>query len=70
LIGLLLYANKTSFSVTLADRKKVLFKRSKTRKDVVTASGYYYQAEKALHKVFSGYNLGNFRMKKKSRFKY
>jgi hypothetical protein len=32
LIGLLLYANKTSFSVTLADRKKVLFKRSKTRK--------------------------------------
>jgi uncharacterized protein YcgL (UPF0745 family) len=68
LIGLLLYANKTSFSVTLADRKRYYSNDRKRAKDVVTASGYYYQAEKALHKVFSGYNLGNFRMKKKSRF--
>jgi hypothetical protein len=52
LIGLLLYANKTSFSVTLADRKRYYSNDRKRAKDVVTASGYYYQAEKALHKSF------------------
>jgi F-type H+-transporting ATPase subunit b len=47
LIGLLLYANKTSFSVTLADRKKGIIQTiENAQKDVVTASGYYYQAEK------------------------
>lgn len=47
LIGLLLYANKTSFSVTLADRQKGIIQTiENAQKDVVNSSNYYYLAEK------------------------
>lgn len=47
LIGLLLYANKTSFSVTLADRQKDIIQTiENAQKDVVNSSNYYYLAEK------------------------
>lgn len=47
LIGLLLYANKTSFSVTLENRQKEIIQTiENAQKDVVNASNYYYLAEK------------------------
>lgn len=47
LIGLLLYANKTSFSVTLSDRQKDIIETiENAQKDVVNSSNYYYLAEK------------------------
>jgi F-type H+-transporting ATPase subunit b len=47
LIGLLLYANKTSFSVTLKKRQEDIIQTiENAQKDVVNASNYYYLAEK------------------------
>jgi F-type H+-transporting ATPase subunit b len=47
LIGLLVYANKTSFSVTLENRQKEIIQTiENAQKDVVNASNYYYLAEK------------------------
>jgi F0F1-type ATP synthase membrane subunit b/b' len=47
LLGVLLYANKVSFSKTLADRQlEIITIIENAQKDVVTASTYYYQAEK------------------------
>lgn len=47
LIGLLVYANKTSFSVTLESRQKEIIQTiENAQKDVVNASNYYYLAEK------------------------
>jgi F-type H+-transporting ATPase subunit b len=47
LIGLLLYANKTSFSVTLKQRQEDIIQTiENAQKDVVNASNYYYLAEK------------------------
>ncbi len=47
LIGLLVYANKTSFSVTLETRQKEIIQTiENAQKDVVNASNYYYLAEK------------------------
>ena len=47
MIGLLDYANKTSFSVTLENRQKEIIQTiENAQKDVVNASNYYYLAEK------------------------
>jgi F-type H+-transporting ATPase subunit b len=47
LIGILVYANKTSFSVTLENRQKEIIQTiENAQKDVVNASNYYYLAEK------------------------
>ena len=47
LIGILLYGNKTSFSVSLENRKKEIIQTiENAQKDVVNASNYYYLAEK------------------------
>jgi hypothetical protein len=47
LLGILVYANKTSFSVGLEDRQKEIIQIiENAQKDVVTASNYYYLAEK------------------------
>lgn len=47
LLGILLYANKVSFSKSLADRQLEIIKViENAQKDVVNASDYYYQAEK------------------------
>lgn len=49
LIGLLVYANKVSFSVGLEDRQKEIIQTiENAQKDVVKASNYYYLAEKGL----------------------
>jgi F0F1-type ATP synthase membrane subunit b/b' len=47
LIGLLVYANKISFSVTLESRQKEIIQTiENAQKDVLNASNYYYLAEK------------------------
>ena len=47
LIGLLLYANKVSFSGTLQNRQKDIIQTiENAQKDVLNASNYYYLAEK------------------------
>jgi hypothetical protein len=47
LLGVLLYANKVSFSKNLADRQLEIIKViENAQNDVVKASDYYYQAEK------------------------
>jgi len=47
LIGLLLYANKVSFSTSLENRQKEIIQTiENAQKDVVNASNYYYLAEK------------------------
>jgi len=47
LFGLLLYANKVSFSVTLEERQKEIIQTiENAQKDVVSASNYYSLAEK------------------------
>lgn len=47
LLGVLLYANKVSFSKSLSDRQSEIVKViENAQKDVVNASNYYYQAEK------------------------
>jgi hypothetical protein len=49
LIGLLVYANKVSFSQTLTDRQsEIITIIENAQNDVVNASNYYYQAEKGL----------------------
>ena len=49
LIGLLIYANKVSFSVGLENRQKEIVQTiENAQKDVVKASNYYYLAEKGL----------------------
>ena len=47
LLGVLLYANKVSFSKSLSDRQLEIIKViENAQNDVVNASNYYYQAEK------------------------
>ena len=47
LIGILLYGNKISFSVTLENRQKEIIQTiENAQKDVANASNYYYLAEK------------------------
>ena len=47
LIGLLLYANKVSFSGSLEERQKEIIQTiENAQKDVLNASNYYYLAEK------------------------
>ena len=47
LIGILLYGNKISFSVSLENRQKEIIQTiENAQKDVVNASNYYYLAEK------------------------
>jgi F-type H+-transporting ATPase subunit b len=47
LIGILLYGNKVSFSVTLENRQKEIIQTiENAQKDVLNASNYYYLAEK------------------------
>ena len=47
LLGILLYANNVSFSVSLEDRQKEIIQTiENAQKDVVNASNYYYLAEK------------------------
>eukprot|EP01041_Mallomonas_annulata_P000025 gene25-28_t len=47
LLGVLLYANKVSFSQSLGDRQLEIIKViENAQKDVVNASTYYYQAER------------------------
>jgi F-type H+-transporting ATPase subunit b len=47
LIGLLLYGNKISFSVSLENRQKEIIQTiENAQKDVLNASNYYYLAEK------------------------
>ena len=47
LIGILIYANKTSFSVGLKNRQTEIIQTiENAQKDVVNASNYYYLAEK------------------------
>lgn len=47
LLGILIYANKISFSKSLGERQSEIIKViENAQKDVVTASNYYYQAEK------------------------
>ena len=49
LVGILLYANKVSFSVGLEDRQKEIVQTiENAQKDVVKASNYYYLAEKGV----------------------
>jgi len=47
LIGVLLYANKVSFSISLENRQKEIIQTiENAQKDVLNASNYYYLAEK------------------------
>jgi len=47
LLGVLIYANKISFSVSLESRQKEIIQTiENAQKDVVNASNYYYLAEK------------------------
>jgi len=47
LIGILLYGNKVSFSVSLENRQKEIIQTiENAQKDVLNASNYYYLAEK------------------------
>jgi len=47
LIGILIYGNKVSFSVSLENRQKEIIQTiENAQKDVVSASNYYYLAEK------------------------
>ena len=47
LLGILIYANNVSFSVTLENRQKEIIQTlENAQKDVVNASNYYYLAEK------------------------
>jgi F-type H+-transporting ATPase subunit b len=47
LIGILLYGNKVSFSVSLENRQKEIIQTiENAQKDVASASNYYYLAEK------------------------
>jgi F0F1-type ATP synthase membrane subunit b/b' len=47
LLGVLLYANKVSFSTSLENRQKEIFQTiENAQKDVLNASNYYYLAEK------------------------
>ena len=47
LLGILIYANKTSFSVGLENRQKEIIQTiENAQKDVTNASNYYYLAEK------------------------
>ena len=47
LLGVLLYANQTSFSVSLENRQKEIIQTiENAQKDVANASNYYYLAEK------------------------
>ena len=47
LLGILIYANNASFSVTLENRQKEIIQTiENAQKDVVNASNYYYLAEK------------------------
>lgn len=47
LLGILLYANKISFSVSLENRQKEIIQTiENAQKDVLNASNYYYLAEK------------------------
>ena len=47
LLGILLYANNVSFSVSLEDRQKDIIQTiENAQKDVANASNYYYLAEK------------------------
>jgi F0F1-type ATP synthase membrane subunit b/b' len=47
LLGILLYANKVSFSVSLENRQKEIIQTiENAQKDVLNASNYYYLAEK------------------------
>ena len=47
LIGVLIYANKVSFSVSLENRQKEIIQTiENAQKDVLNASNYYYLAEK------------------------
>ena len=47
LIGVLIYANKVSFSVSLENRQKEIIQTiENAQKDVTNASNYYYLAEK------------------------
>jgi F-type H+-transporting ATPase subunit b len=49
LVGILLYANKVSFSVGLENRQKEIVQTiENAQKDVVKSSNYYYLAEKGL----------------------
>jgi F-type H+-transporting ATPase subunit b len=49
LIGLLVYGNKVSFSVGLAERQKEIIQTiENAQKDVLKASNYYYLTEKGL----------------------
>jgi len=49
LLGILLYANKVSFSVSLENRQKEIIQTiENAQKDVLNASNYYYLAEKGL----------------------
>ena len=49
LIGLLVYANKVSFSVGLEDRQKeIILTIENAQNDLVKASNYYYLAEKGV----------------------
>ena len=47
LLGILIYANKVSFSVSLENRQKEIIQTiENAQKDVLNASNYYYLAEK------------------------
>jgi len=53
LIGVLLYANKVSFSKTLSDRQlEIIQVIENAQKDVTNASNYYSQAEKGFNQSF------------------
>jgi len=53
LIGLLLYANKVSFSSNLESRQKEILQTiENVQKDVLNASNYYYNAEKGFTQSF------------------
>ena len=53
LIGLLIYGNKVSFSVSLENRQKEIIQTiENAQKDVSNASNYYYLAEKGFTQSF------------------
>ena len=53
LIGLLVYANKVSFSVGLENRQKEILQTiENAQRDVLNASNYYYLAEKGFTQSF------------------
>ena len=65
LLGILIYANNVSFSVSLENRQKEIIQTiENAQKDVVNASNYYYLAEKGFTQSLFGYNLGKCFMKK------